>query len=75
GEDAKPEKAARPDKPDLEARLEDGARLQDELLEEHLDKVPPQARESLRQALEKNRDNYQKALKRLQEKRDEREKD
>ncbi|MBU2009692.1 MAG: hypothetical protein KJ624_07655 [Chloroflexi bacterium] len=70
-----PEKAAKPVKPELEARLEDGARLQDELLEEHLDKVPPEARESLRQALEKNRDNYQKALKRLQDKRDEKDKD
>ena len=70
-----PEKAAKTGKPDLEARLEEGARLQDELLGEHLEKVPPQAREALRQALEKNRDNYQKALKRLQEKRDEKEKD
>ena len=62
-------------KPDLEARLEDGARLQDQLLQENLDKVPPEARESLRQALEKNRDNYEKALKRLQDKRDEKDKD
>jgi uncharacterized membrane protein len=69
---AKPEpgKVAKSEKPDLEARLEEGAQLQDQLLEENLDKVPPEAREALRQALEKNRDNYEKALKRLQEQRD-----
>ena len=66
---------AKPEKTDLEARLEDGARLQDQLLQENLDKVPPESRDALRQALEKNRDNYQQALKRLQEKQDQGNKD
>ena len=56
------------EKPELEKRLEAGLRRQRALLEA-LDRVPPEARPHLRRALERNLENYQKALERLREKR------